>query len=140
MSGMSQSWFPFAQGGELPQGCRRREHKRRNRRFLEVAEAVMRFLMRRDARRDLRRVVQEMRVLCVLVKGEADTVAIADALRADTRATLDWLDMAADDGYILECGRHKDAKRRGGKAKVWRIAPDGVALLKEALRAFGGQL
>lgn len=137
MSGMSQSWFPFAEGGELPQGCRRREHKRRNRRFLAVAEAVAAFFVRRD----LRRVVPELRVLCVLVKGEVDTVAIADALRADTRATLGWLDMAADDGLVLECGMVRAAKKGAcGKAKVWRIAPAGVALLKEALRAFGGQL
>lgn len=137
-----QGVFAFAGAEMVPQGAAsRRGGKRRgrkhsgSRRFLELVESVLRFLTRRD----LRRVAPELRVLAVLAKGNAHTLQVADELRTEPRIVKDWLDMAADDGLVLECGWEKAQQGgRSGKAKVWRIAPAGVALLRAALPAWEG--
>lgn len=136
-----QGVFAFAGAEMVPQGgasCRggnRRKKKRTARRFLELVESVLRFLTRRD----LRRVVPELRVLAVLAEGNAHTLQVAERLGLEPRIVKDWLDMAADDGLILECGWMKATAGASGKAKVWRIAPAGVALLRDALPAWEGQ-
>lgn len=99
--------------------------------FLALLESLLSYVQRQGARRTL----PELRLLSVLAKGESNTLAIADDLRTEPRIVKDWLDMAADDGLILECGWIKVAAGQSGKAKVWKIAPDGVALLRGALDA-----
>jgi len=134
MSRFVQGVFGFAVG-DAPEVAKRSSarcgvtRKRMPRRFLEVADCVSAFFLLNDGRR----VLPEMRALIALATGEADTVELADRLHMDTRAMLDWLNMAADDGLVLECGR------RRGNAKLWRIAPAGVVLLKDALAAFSGR-
>ncbi len=97
--------------------------------FLALLDSLMLFVQQKGARR----VVPVLRVLGVLAYGEANTLEVADKLRTEPRIVGDWLNMAADDGYILECGMIRAAKKgASGKAKVWRIAPAGVALLTEA--------
>lgn len=134
MRRLIQGVFGFAEGGaevmaKKVSARRGVTRKRPSRRFLEVADCVSAFFLLNDGRR----VLPEMRVLVALATGEADTVELADRLNMDTRATLDWLNMAADDGLVLECGL------RRGNAKLWRIAPAGVVLLKDALEAFSGR-
>ena len=100
--------------------------------FLALLESLLSYVQRQGARRTL----PELRVLAMLAKGEANTIVIADELRTEPRIVKDWLDMAADDGLILECGWEKAQQGgRSGKAKMWRIAPDGVTLLFGALDA-----
>lgn len=100
--------------------------------FLALLDSLMLFVQQKGARR----VVSALRVLGVLVCGEANTLEVADKLQTEPRLVLGWLNMAADDGYILECGMVRTTETgASGKAKVWRIAPAGVALLTEAKTA-----
>lgn len=99
--------------------------------FLALVESILRFVCRRDARRT----VPELRVLAVLANGAMHTRAVADALGEDPRLVKDWLEMAADDGLVLECGWARPNDGIGGNVKMWRIAPDGEELMRRTLAA-----